>query len=726
MSYNDKKFGNLFPTRQGTAIGGANERQMLDQVGGSVGYRKNFRIEPDGTTTMLTTKNGQPQFQNLGGGGDDDQINGTAGLDSGALLTTLHGPVKYTRSGKVTTTVGPGAKARFIHQITKKDYIGTSPRDNDTETFSAGLNPEIVKKCPPSLFTGKTRLYVQCLYGALESIEGGLTLNSSGLSIPTLTVNGVIIDTSCGVLYDAATSTHYLLSVTTGLAHRLSVKKSAKWLVPLLKDVTISAADKAKIEAYILAASVPSGVGQNMDLPPRIAGGMGYGWHFNWIGTAADCVGLSSAISSIDGLACYESEHFRISFTISEAGFVRGLLSTISKGKWRNKRDYQVICHPIWDLSGFLKLGFKAYDSQGSATIYAHYAHSTAEFPGSSELVLTTFNAVVAAPKLPGESRSPAYMNPGAPWVHGDDAVDYKIWNSHTQFIVTVTSGNGKAETAGFFRDESCKTASVCVSDDIDIGTHSWYKSDVPFAASGSPPYMGADGPLTPVPDPSKLSLVGGYYFEGELKLVLGGLGYTAGGGIPSGTALYSNSSTEYLYSATLRTLATWRGEYYGRANTSGGKLIWFPMFMDAEATYCWSQRTDVATESGDYYDMHGYGPEYAYAVGGEVGPPNRVVAKVRGYYEPLAFGFATGSFSRNVTSVYAPIEIAIFGKDAVTPESLLDPSTFLSSTRDVADTFVEAISSVGKSLYSATLKINVMNAPAEFAGKWGVYIGWA
>lgn len=65
MSYNDKKFGPIFPVRNGVATGSANERQMLDTIGGSESFRTRIQKNDDGSETILRTKNGMPQFTTI-------------------------------------------------------------------------------------------------------------------------------------------------------------------------------------------------------------------------------------------------------------------------------------------------------------------------------------------------------------------------------------------------------------------------------------------------------------------------------------------------------------------------------------------------------------------------------------------------------------------------------------------------------------------------------------
>lgn len=50
------------PTRTGTPLGNALERDMLDSVNGVGGIRKKFVTLPDGTTAMLHTQNGLARF----------------------------------------------------------------------------------------------------------------------------------------------------------------------------------------------------------------------------------------------------------------------------------------------------------------------------------------------------------------------------------------------------------------------------------------------------------------------------------------------------------------------------------------------------------------------------------------------------------------------------------------------------------------------------------------
>ena len=52
----------IFPTREGSAVGGALERRMLNKVGGAETIRTEIQRLPDGSEVMLRTRGGHPEF----------------------------------------------------------------------------------------------------------------------------------------------------------------------------------------------------------------------------------------------------------------------------------------------------------------------------------------------------------------------------------------------------------------------------------------------------------------------------------------------------------------------------------------------------------------------------------------------------------------------------------------------------------------------------------------
>lgn len=60
--------GTVLPVRDGITQGAAKEREMLEAVGGADGIRQRIVLNPDGSTTTLRTRAGQPEFVTRGGG----------------------------------------------------------------------------------------------------------------------------------------------------------------------------------------------------------------------------------------------------------------------------------------------------------------------------------------------------------------------------------------------------------------------------------------------------------------------------------------------------------------------------------------------------------------------------------------------------------------------------------------------------------------------------------
>ena len=97
MSFSDDKFGTIFPTRNGNTTGSANERSMLDKFGGASGFRTEIRNNADGSTTMLRTRNGMPEFETK----KPEQPS----VASGGKWVPPHG-LWWSETGNITTESG--------------------------------------------------------------------------------------------------------------------------------------------------------------------------------------------------------------------------------------------------------------------------------------------------------------------------------------------------------------------------------------------------------------------------------------------------------------------------------------------------------------------------------------------------------------------------------------------------------------------------------------------
>lgn len=223
---------------------------------------------------------------------------------------------------------------------TGKNFTGRVPEDlQDAKSFrpdrdaDGAENPadeELAAKkrcailCPPSMFTGKLRLYVQALYGAhlSEKAGDGHTIPFElveGQSRPALLLNNrffnpkapgpdhrVLLSTGNGLHLDKTTGKHWLFTFTSGMrAFKMRAPAAVEKLRPWLIDPPIdghpdplhplSDEDREHLEAYILSQCLPYGDTTIMPNPwvTEDSGAvadpwcMGYSWHWNWSGTRA-------------------------------------------------------------------------------------------------------------------------------------------------------------------------------------------------------------------------------------------------------------------------------------------------------------------------------------------------------------------------------------------------------------------------------------------------------
>jgi len=712
MSYNDKKKGFTLPTRHGSPLGGASERQMLDQVGGSPGYRKNFRIEPDGTTTMLTTKNGQPQFQTLVDGSGSDESKNKAGLASGAVFLKPNGETYYIRTSAVAAYAAPEAKVKLVDRI-DKTLIGTQPKDKSKATAAVAFAPPMVMRCPSSLFTGKMRLYVQCLYGSIDALPADLALVDDGTILPSLIYAGVPLDTSCGIYLNETTGKHYLISVTSGNAHELIRTPGVRWLEKKLIDPAIPSSEKTKIEAYLLAQSYPSAP-QGMDLPPRIAGGaFGYGWHFDWQGKNTDCVGIETAVNPGDGQPCYKSTHYRIHFSFV-GGYISGSLSVISQGLWRNNRKLQPLCSLDWSTMSYVALGFLFLPEFGSGPLYAHYGHTT-DYPGSSTIQVSSFSA--SEPYTVPRSGESGGVNPGS--VSCAPGQGYRITTTaaHSASRITVDAGvlTVSVENSNFASSGYGSTPATPV--EPNIATDSAFGTGgVPLSALGTPPHMVNSGNEIPGSPTTT-----GWAWSDPL------ISYTPGSGTFPQIAIGGGAlEAMSVYTSVNRTLAYWDSYSSGIGTVTSGYIIWFPVFWDAEAVYLWGRSSRAESETKTFTPMVGDWGYKWIGLGGDVGPATLLVTQWLGYWNPNAGASDGPSYDiSTVTRTDGPItEGLLCGSDTHAPT--LPFAHFIDGVHDSIAEGYDVRRSVGGALYSYFFNLDIGNAPLNFSGGWASYTGWA
>jgi len=365
MAYEDDK-KTTFPTRNGTATGTSNERTMLEELGGVDGIRHRQRLGSDGVATHVKTRGGFPHFWNDPIPATEEDLSPIY-MDSGVvdlLSVAQNNPLSYQAA---PLYYGTHQQSYFIAQkllgeITPPSITNQNPPVSGVpgESFIPVDGSDILGKkdcgalCPPSVFTGKAKLYAQAQLGA-PLIRWDWTLDVPiGQPPQWVHDNGFVLSTNVGV-YTDDTNKHWLLSLSGGtgfMVTPLKPTKAAKALVPLLSD-PVYATDKTQIEAYILAYSKPGTSAESVfipkdSLPPAYM--LGYGWKFNWDGSKADI------IKHVVGFPKHSTTHYRLTFTRNtgsgfntEADRWSAAMSIVEGPvEWHNSRFASVIAHPEW------------------------------------------------------------------------------------------------------------------------------------------------------------------------------------------------------------------------------------------------------------------------------------------------------------------------------------------------------------------------------------------
>jgi hypothetical protein len=256
---------------------------------------------------------------------------------------------------------------------------------------------------PPSVFTGKLRLYFQAQYGTKlgawkfqineanhpPSLDWTTTLEDDGYAFQ-------FRSTTTGIYTDSE-KRHWLIQLgvkgATATPNQMNVFKMkttqcVEKLRPLLRSDDVSADDKERIETYILSQSYPDPafcISKPVTIP--LSYSLGYGWHFNWGGTAADIVQIE-AIDLGGSAYKYRSTHWRIAVDRNET-YVDdpsntelenedrrwgATLEQVEQAEWKNYKWQHVIASPDWETKQLEILGALLGDRFGAAApFYAFY-----------------------------------------------------------------------------------------------------------------------------------------------------------------------------------------------------------------------------------------------------------------------------------------------------------------------------------------------------------------
>ena len=461
---------------------------------------------------------------------------------------------------------GSGSAGQFSGDVTKTtEFKGLLLADTTPRSFSPGKEKKLfgseelivdiefdenlkrkkltVNACPASTFTGRTRLYVQAMYGthvykkfapdALPTqffflsdktfqyqpvlFVTALARNDKNEAGVTIVYPAVDINTSTGVYLDKSTGNHWLFNISDNewLVYPLIADACGEQARKYLKsDSDLSAEDQHHLEAYILSTCRPdSKKVQSAAFGGRITPGstMGYGWHWNYSGTVCDIAVTRTVPGSEVGEGrinkLLESTHFSIAVSKTDTGSIgsddfkhqwKASLSTVSgPSRWCTNRGLWGIAHPVGaDLME--KLVPDAASSESGVTMYPGTGTFYVYYKGDERKICSV--GVVAVEAISGNwqnyssSGSEIYQTAGyiSINIRGPDGSGYIATEPDTNahFVVTHTIA-GDAIGPHY----SLKIGSGGIHRSVNGGGLGDYIPSIYTAAGVSSPYPILEGP---------------------------------------------------------------------------------------------------------------------------------------------------------------------------------------------------------------------------------------
>lgn len=328
--------------------------------------------------------------------GQDGTMHYNAAIRAYATNKTLLGVLRPPNVSS-TPTVELDASKAFSAAV---DEDGA--REVESETALA-YKKYCAATIPPSIFTGKLRLYFQAKYGS-RLAEWAFKANTANappsLDLDT-TLDGDLFtfqmhSSHTGIFTDGE-KRHWLVqigvrgsSAAPGTINVFPLRASecVEKLRAILLDDETSADDKERTEAYILSQSYPNPafcISKSLALPT--VSPLGYGWHFNWSGTAADIVHVDT-ISTGGSTYKHRSTHYRINIKRHDE-YVDDTTNTaleneerrwaftleqVEQQEWKNYKWQHVIAFPDWSEQKLMVFGALLGNRYGNAApIYCFY-----------------------------------------------------------------------------------------------------------------------------------------------------------------------------------------------------------------------------------------------------------------------------------------------------------------------------------------------------------------
>jgi hypothetical protein len=192
-------------------------------------------------------------------------------------------------------------------------------------------------KIKPSIFTGKTQLLVQAIYGAKRtdySIEDSYPFLDPPFIFGSVVLGYKFVPHTTGI-YTTTDYRYFLINIgSSSIASRellLSTAGQAARDQLILHASDLDPATIKKIEAVLLSTCTVSTVETSiaLDMSGIIGLPAGYGWQFNWSGSKADIILHRDNLPTDQNFRAY---HYRIEF-VETAGVITATLTTVSSNQ---------------------------------------------------------------------------------------------------------------------------------------------------------------------------------------------------------------------------------------------------------------------------------------------------------------------------------------------------------------------------------------------------------
>jgi len=496
MAFDDKKLGTIFPVRTGIATGSSNERQMLQSSVKVESFVTRIRNGADGSTTIMRTKGGMPQFETTRPYVDEEKCPGMY-LESGLIdlvnisLTTGNVPAYWYPLAALD-------EKKWVGKVAFDGKLRNSPKLEAIQLSKAATEEcldkkRMMAKCPPSMYTGRMRSYVQALYGMKYTEDFPLMLAFS-LGPPTIDYmldwdfldpeSRINFGINTGIFTDDKHRFWMLDIIGSGVKiRRLKTDKCTdalrKNLARRIKKGTITQREIDQIEAYIFSKTIPTKEYIVLPLSVPASAGIAYGWHYDWDGKHADIVSVDSTGDRAHFR--YVSNHYRITVAMEvdsithEENWTASLSLVEGPVEWKNRTYSDVIGVPDWLYNltyiydGFFSRHGKSFGN--AAPFYVFYNRDTLYVCRYS---YTEDNRFIT--EYETTSSHPSFNPSGAYGMVFNDGVHTYTHSTHAEYQTTVYVG-----TLSFGVDCQSGSFDVVTAETVwDGNVGDWYSYVVP------------------------------------------------------------------------------------------------------------------------------------------------------------------------------------------------------------------------------------------------------